>query len=80
MSLESVVKVLSILNSCSTAGPDYLHTYLLKACSPAALSLPFCRLFVKSLDEEVLPDLWKTSIVASLYKNDSRCDPLTYRL
>ena len=47
VSPENVVKVLSGLNSSSAAGPDGLHTHLLKACS-VALSLPFHLLFERS--------------------------------
>ena len=65
VSPENVVKVLSALSSFSAAGPDGLHPHLLKACS-AALSLPLYFLFERSLDKEVLSNLWKTSIIAPL--------------
>ena len=78
MPSDNVVTVLSGVNSSFATGPDSLHPHLLKACS-AARSLPFCLLFGKALDEEVLPNLWNTSIVAPLYKIDLRCDPLDYR-
>ena len=78
VSSEYVVKVLSGLNSSSAAGPDGFHPHLLKACS-GALSLSFYLLFERSLDEGVVPNLWKTSVVAPLYKNGSRCEPLNYR-
>ena len=70
---ESVVKVVFSLNCSSAAGPEGLHPIMLKTCT-AALSLPFYHLFVRSLDEGVLPDLWKITIVAPLYKNGSRFD------
>ena len=53
------VKILSEVNSSSAAGPDGLHPHLLKACSDA-LSLPLYLLFVRCLDEGVLPSLGKT--------------------
>ena len=56
LSPEIVVKVLSELNSSSAAGPDGLHPHLLKACSDA-LCLPLYLLFVRSLDEGMLPIL-----------------------
>ena len=55
-----------------------MHPHLLKACS-AALSLPFYLIFERSVDEGVLPNLWKTSILAPLYNNDSRCATLNFR-
>ena len=63
----SVARVLTDLNSSSAAGPDGLHPHLLRARS-AALSLSFYILFVRSLQDGVLPSLWKTSIVAPLNK------------
>ena len=77
LSPGSVASVLIDLNT-SAAGPDGLHPHLLRACS-AALSLPLYILFERSLQEGVLPILWKNSIVAPLNKNGSRCDPLNYR-
>ena len=53
---EIVVKVLSELKSSSALDPDGLHPHLLKACSDA-LSLPLYFLFVRSLNEFVLPYL-----------------------
>ena len=47
--------------------------------SSDALSLPPYLLFVKSQDEGVLPSLQKTSVVAPLIENCSKCDPLNYR-
>ena len=79
MSLGSVARVLSGMNrsSAASAGPNDLHPHLLKACS-VAWSLPFCILFVRSLEDGVLLILWKTSILAPLDKNGLRCDPLNY--
>ena len=73
------IKVLSGLNSSSAAGPDCLNPHLLTALS-YALSLLFYLLFERFLDDGVLPNLRKTSIVAQLYKNYSRCDSLNYSL
>ena len=67
VSPESVSRALSSLNSPSATDSDGLHPHLLKACF-AAVSLPFYLLFVRFLEEEVLPSLWKTSIAAPLYK------------
>ena len=50
VSSGSAARVLSDLNSSSAAGPDGLHAYRLMACC-AALSLPLCILFVRSLEE-----------------------------
>ena len=59
------------LSPVVVAGPDGLHPYMLKACSEA-LSLPLYLLFFRSLNERVLPTLWKSSIVAPLFKSGNR--------
>ena len=71
VSLDLIAKVLCNLDSSSAAGPDGLHPHLLKACS-VPLSWPLFLLFSKSFDEGMLPSLWKTSIVAPLFKSGSR--------
>ena len=69
------VEVLSRLECSLAAGPDGLHPCLLKGCS-VALSCPLYLLFVKSLEEGVLPRLWKTSGIVPLFKSVSKCNPL----
>ena len=51
-----VARVLSKLDFSSAAGPNGLHPCLLKCCN-VALSWPLCLLYVKSLDEGLLPSL-----------------------
>ena len=63
----------------SASGPNGLHPCLLKGCN-VALSWPLYLLYVKSLDEGLLSSVWKASIIVSLFKNGSRCNPLNYRL
>ena len=75
--LSPVAGHLSGLNGSSDAGPDGIHLYMLRACSEA-LTLPLYLLFVRSLNEGVLPTLWKTAIVAPLFKSGNRCDSLNY--
>ena len=71
LSPVAVAGVLSKLDSPSAAGPDGLHPCLLKCCD-VALSWPLYLLYVKSLDEGLLPSLWKTSIIVPLFKYGSR--------
>ena len=75
--LSPVAGRLSELNGLSAAGPDCLHLYMLRACSEA-LSLPLYLPFVRFLNEGVLSTLWKTSIVAPLFKRGNRCNSLNY--
>ena len=75
--LSSVAGRLTELNGSSPAGLEGLYPYMIRACSKA-LSLPLYLLFVCSLNEGVLPTLWKTDIVAPLFKSGNRQDPLNY--
>ena len=75
LSPVAVGGVLSKLDSSSAAGP----MVCIRACCNVALSWPFYLLYVQSLDEGLLPSLWKTSIIVPLFKNEFRCNPLNYR-
>ena len=76
--VEDVRNVLSGLDSNSAMGPDGLHPYLLKACA-ASLAYPLFCIFYSSLQEGILPALWKISNVVPIFKKGSRYDPLNYR-
>ena len=62
----NVAGVLSKLDYSSTAGPDGLHPCLLKGCN-VILSWPLYLLYAKPLEEDLLPNLWKASIVVPLF-------------
>ena len=72
----AIVEV-SSLGYSSAAGPGGLHPYLLKGCS-VALYWSLYLLFVKSLEERLMPRLWKTSVIVLLFKGESKCN-LHYR-
>jgi len=75
---RDVQLVLESLKADSSMGPDYLHPYLLKTCA-AELSYPVTKLFQKSLNAGLVPNLWKQSWVSPIFKKGSHFDPLNYR-
>lgn len=75
---QDVAKCLLSLNPDSSGGPDDLHSFALKQCA-SAISYPLTALFNKSMTERCVPNIWKVSDVAPIYKKKSRSDPLNYR-
>ena len=43
------------------------------------LCIPLCIIFNSTLQEEVLPSEWVSSVVVPICKNSSRYNPLNYR-
>ena len=56
MSPVDVAGILSKLDGSSAAGPDGLHPCLLRGCN-VTLSWPLYLLYIKSLEEGLLPSL-----------------------
>ena len=65
--LSDVEDQLGAFHPDSAIGPDNLHTLFLKRCA-SALARPFCFLFGKSMDAELVPDLWKHSFITPIFK------------
>ena len=62
----------------SAMGPDGIHSMVLRSCAKT-LAHPLSTIFQRSLDEEVVPSLWKKSIVIPIFKKGHRFEPLNYR-
>ena len=75
---EVVLEKLVGLNVSSSAGPDGIHPRVLKSCAQF-LAVPLSMIFEKSLDEGILPDMWKLSRVVPIFKEGSKSSPLNYR-
>jgi len=75
---QNVLNGLLALERHSSAGPDRLHPFLLKACAQE-LARPLCLIFNKSLASGDVPSAWKKSLVTPLYKGKSRLSPANYR-
>ena len=73
-----VSNLLSKLNVYKSAGPDDVYPRILRECSKS-LSNFMCFFFVKSLLLAKIPDEWKLSVVAAIFKKGDRRVPLNYR-
>ena len=75
---DAVKKKLSQLNANKAQGPDAVPSRVLKELSEE-LSVPLCKLFVKSVEEGIVPNDWKTAVVTPIFKKGTRTDPGNYR-
>lgn len=71
--LSDVTTKLSVLNIASSTGPNSLHPRLLKSCPVLAYAI--YKIYKASLHEGVLPTLWKSSEIVSIFKKGSRSVP-----
>ena len=75
---EKVDKLLSQLKPSKSQGPDNLHPKLLKETSEE-LNTPPTIIFRKSVDEGVIPDIWKKANVTAIFKKGDRKKAENYR-
>ena len=78
LSYGAVFEKLKGLNASSSAGPDGIHPKVLSACA-RVLAVPLGIIFARSLEEGVLPDVWKLSRVVPIFKEGTKSVPLNYR-
>ena len=62
-----VAKTIDMLKPSKYHGPDNIHPKLLKECKNSIVP-PFTTIFRKSLQESVLPDVWKQANITAIYK------------
>ena len=68
---EGVTQLFHNLKPHKAAGPDNLPSYFLKeVANEIAPSL--CLIFQTSLDQGVLPDVWKSASVVPIYKKGKK--------
>ena len=60
-------KIIVNLKESSAPGPDNLHPKVLIECADT-LAQPLFEIFRESLDEGILPDVWKLAYVTPIYK------------
>ena len=73
-----VAKLIDRLKPSKSQGPDDIHPKLIKECKTSIVT-PLTIIFKKSLQESVLPDIWKEANVTSIYKKGDRTKPENYR-
>ena len=77
-SVDDVARLLGRLDPSKSPGGDGMHAAVLKHCA-AALAIPLCTLFRRSLDESYLPCAWLNANVTPLYKKGARTSKANYR-
>ena len=75
---EAVHKIIVNLKESSAPGPDNLHPKVLIECADT-LAQPLFEIFRESLDEGILPEVWKVAYVTPIYKKGKKSNPLNYR-
>ena len=73
-----VEKAIDRLKPSKSQGPDNLHPKLIKECKNTLLQ-PLTLIFKQSLNESVLPDVWKQANVTSIHKKGDKTKPDNYR-
>jgi hypothetical protein len=77
-SSEQIKKVLDKLNPNKSPGPDKVHPRILRELS-SELANPLCILFSRSVDEGLVPSMWKQACITPLFKKGSKKSPGNYR-
>ena len=72
-----VEKAIDRLKPSKSQGPDNLHPKLIKECKNTLLQ-PLTLIFKQSLNESVLPDVWKQANVTSIHKKGDKTKPDNY--
>ena len=75
---ECIVKAISEIKNDAAAGPDDFPVLLLKNCV-SSLKTPIRTMWQKSLDEGIVPQYYKESLVCPLFKKGDRAEAANYR-
>ena len=78
ISEEKVEAVIDSLRICSATGPDGIGNRTIKELKKHIVT-PLTMIFRKSLDDGEVPDDWKVSNIAPIFKKGSRTEPKNYR-
>ena len=73
-----IFDAISKLREGKSCGPDAVSTNLIINCKKELIK-PIRLLFNKSLQEEVVPELWRQALVVPIFKKGSKIQPLNYR-
>lgn len=73
-----VFTLLKGLDRNKSAGPDTLPALLLINCAQE-LSIPVAILFRRSLNEGIMPNIWKSAFITPIHKKGSKTDVENYR-
>ena len=77
---KDVYEELKNLNIYKSFGPDNIHPKLLYALADDPHFVrSILALYSKCIDQQEIPNIWKSANVVALHKKDSKLDPLNYR-
>lgn len=68
---DEVVKLLRSLDVSKSAGPDLLPAIFFVKCA-SEISIPVSILFRRSIDEGIMPIVWKSAFITPIHKKGSR--------
>ena len=75
---EDIIKAIDEINTTAAAGPDGFPAILLKKCKDI-LAIPITIFWQKCLDEGIIPQSLKRSMIAPHHKGKSRAEAVNYR-
>ena len=78
ISIDETRNYLKKINPNKSCGPDDIHPRILSECY-SELSLPFCLMFMKSMEECNIPSQWKEAKVVAIYKKGDKKEAGNYR-
>ena len=73
-----VLKLLKELKTRKASGPDNIPAILLKNCAEELTPI-LAFIFQQALDQNAVPDDWKTALVTPVFKKGKRAEPANYR-
>ena len=75
---NTIMKAISKLKPSKSQGPDNMHPKLIKECSHQLLT-PLKTIFVTSLEESKIPEVWRKANVTAIQKSGDKTNPENYR-
>ena len=75
---DDIVIAINKLNKNSAAGPDWIPSIFL-INTKESIKIPLKLILRKSIDEGVVPDVFKMAYVAPVYKGGSKLNPANFR-
>ena len=78
LNIDNIKARLLPIDPNSAMGSDGIHSMVLRSCAKT-LAHPLSIIFQHSLDEGIVPSLWKKSIMIPIFKKGHHFEPLNYR-